>query len=264
MFRAVHKIADHALFTAHSKKVNPWLIGYALFTTLNSILRSTGIIFVLQYVGYGVYVHFKGVPSPISLALGIALHPDLGHLFGLGLVSGSLSFGGAFTAIPFIQAEAVLRGGWLPQQDFLDCIAIGNIVPSLLVIFATFLGFQGGNVYGWIGYAFAGAVVINIGMFFPCFLFVIAGHHLLEQLVRNKFFAALFDGVSGSVHQLFLFNITTNQSQQQQQLQQRAGQDALAAVIFMFALAVLYKFTNKYTIFVLVFMGAVAGQFLFV
>ncbi|KAG8812978.1 hypothetical protein FRC17_001727 [Serendipita sp. 399] len=278
MFRAVHKIADHALFTAHNKKKS--ILGWSVTrSSLHSTahFESTGIILVLQYVGYGVYIHFKGVPSPISLALVIALHPDLGHLFGLGLVSSSLSFGGAFTAIPFIQAEAVLRGGWLPQQDFLDCIAIENIVPSPLVIFATFVGLQRGNVYGGIGYAFAGAVLITIGMFFPCFLFVIAGHHLLERLVRNKFFAALFDGVCGSVvgviaivaFQLLSASInssysTPQQNQTQQQLQQRAGHDALAAVIFMLALAVLYKFTNKYTILVLVFLGAVAGQFLFV
>jgi ABC-type nitrate/sulfonate/bicarbonate transport system permease component len=144
------------------------------------------LLFALQYVGYGLYVHFKGIPSPLSIALGIAPKPDAGHLLGLGLVAGSLSFGGAFTAIPFIQAEAVVRGGWMPQQVFIDCIAIGNIIPAPLVIFATFVGFQGGNVYGGLGYAFAGAVVITVGMFFPCFLFVIAGHHLLERLVRNK------------------------------------------------------------------------------
>ncbi len=37
-----------------------------------------------------------------------------------------------------------------------------------------------------------------------------------------------------------------------------------AAVLYMLALAVLYKFTNKYTSLLLVIMGAVAGQFLFV
>ena len=36
------------------------------------------------------------------------------------------------------------------------------------------------------GTAFAGAIIITIGMFFPCFVFTIAGHHLLEKLVHNK------------------------------------------------------------------------------
>jgi xanthine/uracil permease len=43
-----------------------------------------------------------------------------------------------------------------------------------------------------------------------------------------------------------------------------ASQNALAAVIFVFALAVQYTFTNRYTVILLVLVGAVAGQFLFV
>ena len=144
------------------------------------------LLFILQYVGYAVYVVFRGVPSPVSLALGIARTPDAAHLFVLGIVAGSLSFGGAYTAIPFVQAEAVVLGAWLPQQVFIDCIAISNILPAPLVIFATFVGFQGGYVHGGIGYAFLGATVITLGIFFPCFLFTIAGHHALERLVHNK------------------------------------------------------------------------------
>jgi hypothetical protein len=146
-----------------------------------------GVLFVLQYVGYALYVVFKGVPSPVSLALGIAKTPSMINLFVLGLVAGSLSFGGAYTAIPFVQVDAVLMGAWLPQSVFIDGIAIGNILPAPLVIFATFVGFQGAYLAdGSLGNAFAGAVIITLGMFFPCFLFTIAGHELLEKLVRNK------------------------------------------------------------------------------
>lgn len=143
-------------------------------------------LFVLQYVGYALYVLFHGVPSPVSLALGIARTPSLINLFVLGLVAGTLSFGGAYTAIPFVQVEAVLMGAWLPQSVFIDGIAIGNILPAPLVIFATFVGFQGAYSDGSLGHAFAGAIIITLGMFFPCFLFTIAGHELLEKLVRNK------------------------------------------------------------------------------
>jgi chromate transport protein ChrA len=58
-------------------------------------------------------------------------------------VAGALSFGGAYTAIPFVQVKAVLMWGWLPQSVSIDAIAIGNILPPPLVIFATFVGFQG-------------------------------------------------------------------------------------------------------------------------
>lgn len=143
-------------------------------------------LFVLQYVGYALYVVFRGMPSPVSLAIGLARTPSLINLFVLGLVAGTLSFGGAYTAIPFVQVEAVLLGAWLPQSTFIDAIAIGNILPAPLVIFATFVGFQGAYIDGSIGNAFAGAIIITLGMFFPCFVFTIAGHDLLEKVVRNK------------------------------------------------------------------------------
>ena len=143
-------------------------------------------LFVTQYVGFALYVIYKSFPSPVSFALGIAPTPDQPHLLALGLVAGSLSFGGAYTSIPVIQAEAVVLGGWLPQRVFIDGIAIGNVLPAPLVIFATFVGFQGGYTYGGLGSAFAGAVLITLGMWMPCFIFTIAGHELLEKLVRNK------------------------------------------------------------------------------
>lgn len=41
-------------------------------------------------------------------------------------------------------------------------------------------------------------------------------------------------------------------------------ESALAAVLYVVALAGLYKFTNKYTPLLLIAVGAIAGQFLFV
>ena len=44
----------------------------------------------------------------------------------------------------------------------------------------------------------------------------------------------------------------------------RTSDSATAAVLYLIALGVLYKFTNKYTALLLLAGGAVAGQFLFV
>jgi hypothetical protein len=225
ILKAVHKIADHSVVSQKTKKIDVFLVIAAICTAVNGALRinmyvhvlnsiylhsqylysfislgfygvfyslttrrlwtPAAILWIMQYVGFALFVVFRGFPSPVSLALGIATTPSLINLFVLGLVAGSLSFGGAYTAIPFVQVEAVLKGGWLPQNVFIDCIAIGNILPAPLVIFATFIGFHGG-LKGGLGSAFAGAIIITLGMFFPCFLFTIAGHSLLEKLVQNK------------------------------------------------------------------------------
>jgi hypothetical protein len=196
MYRRQHGFAHQyvSIDIHHSRKlklsgyrfISLGLYGLIYMFVVRRLWIPAGILFILQYAVYAIYVAFRGVPSPVSLALGIAKTPSLINLFVLGLVAGTLSFGGAYTAIPFIQVEAVLKGAWLPQRVFIDCIAIGNVLPAPLVIFATFVGFQGGNLDGGLGNAFAGAVVITIGMFFPCFLFTIAGHSLLEKLVHNK------------------------------------------------------------------------------
>ncbi|KAK0741592.1 chromate transporter [Apiosordaria backusii] len=298
ILRATHKIADHSVRKHDTKKTDPFLIMAAICTAINMALRinifiSLGLygviytfiarrlwipaatLFILQYVGFALYVVFRGVPSPVSLALGIAKTPSLINLFVLGLVAGTLSFGGAYTAIPFVQVEAVLMGAWLPQSVFIDGIAIGNILPAPLVIFATFVGFQGAYLDGSIGNAFAGAVVITLGMFFPCFLFTIAGHELLEKLVRNKFLASFFDGLCGAVigviaviaMQILKASVEGALDRVKEKPLGEAitatAQVGPAAVLYMLALVVLYKFTNKYTALLLVIMGAVAGQFLF-
>ncbi|KAK3897995.1 chromate transporter-domain-containing protein [Staphylotrichum tortipilum] len=300
ILRATHKIAEHCVRKHDTKKVDPFLVIAAVCTAINCALRlnifislglygllymlvarrlfiPAGALFILQYVGYTLYVVFRGVPSPVSLALGVARTPSLINLFVLGLVSGTLSFGGAYTAIPFVQVEAVLLGGWLPQSVFIDGIAVGNILPAPLVIFATFVGFQGAYLEsGQVGSGFAGAVVITLGMFFPCFVFTIAGHELLEKLVRNQFLASFFDGLCGSVigviatiaAQILKASVEGTLDKVKDKTLAQAvaatGQVGPAAVQYVLALAVLYKFTNKYAPLFLVIAGAVAGQFLFV
>src|ERR1700731_3756423 len=116
----------YAVDAFHFCSLDRRFISLGLYGLINMAIARryfpvAGLLFVLQYVVYGIYVHFKGVPSPISLALGIARTPDLAHLFVLSLVAGSLSFGGAYVAIPFVHAEAVLRGRWMPEQVFIDC-----------------------------------------------------------------------------------------------------------------------------------------------
>ncbi|KAF2477485.1 chromate transporter [Lindgomyces ingoldianus] len=299
IFRATHKIADHSLHKPESKKTDPFLVIIAICTMINSALRlnilislalygviytlisrrlwiPAAILFLAQYIGYTLYVIFHGIPSPVSLALGIAPTPSLLHLFLLGLVAGTLSFGGAYTAIPFIQVEAVLKGGWLSQRVFIDCIAIGNVLPAPLVIFATFVGFQGGMKDGGLGVAFAGAVIITLGMFFPCFVFTIAGHKVLEKLVYNKFLAPFFTGLCASVIGVIAviafqilkpaiegsmesFSIVPTEH-----AIQKASESGIAAVLYAVSLGVLYKFSGKWVVVVMVVVAAVSGQFLFI
>ncbi|KAF9113967.1 hypothetical protein BGX27_000430 [Mortierella sp. AM989] len=299
VLKAVFKIGEHAFISSKTKKFNNVLFFLAILGALQSALRinyfitlgvfgifynlwsrgwkwAAGVIMLLNYVGYAIYVVFKGVPSPTSLALGIATVPDMPHLLALGLVAGSLSFGGAYTAIPFVQAEAVILGGWLTNRVFLDGIALGNIIPAPLVIFATFVGFQGGNTYGGLGYAFSGSVLMTLGMFLPCFLFTIAGHSVLERICKNETMASFFDGITGSVVGIIAITALDilkasvihlpkpGEVLDSASLITLAARNTISAVIFILTFSILNSVKHQYLSILLIVVAAIAGQFLFV
>lgn len=106
-------------------------------------------------------------------------------LFVAGLKGGLLTFGGAYTAIPYVRADTVGRG-WISDGAFLDGIALAGVLPAPLVIFATFAGYVVGGP--------AGALAITAGMFLPAFAFSLLLFERLEAVVENP---ALHDGLAG-------------------------------------------------------------------
>ncbi len=101
-----------------------------------------------------------------------------GELFGHGLVAGLVTFGGAYTALPYVSSIAAGEGGWMTQQACLDGIAIASVLPAPLVIFGTFVGYQGGGP--------AGALAFTAGIFLPAFSFTFVGFGFFERLVAWK------------------------------------------------------------------------------
>lgn len=117
--------------------------------------------------------------------------PGLSALFGSGLQAGALTFGGAYTAIPFLQADATGPDGWMTLRQFLDGLAVGGVMPAPLVIFSTWVGWAGGGL--------PGALLMTLGMFLPAFTFPLLLHDRLERLVRLPRLHALLDGVTAAV-----------------------------------------------------------------
>lgn len=110
-------------------------------------------------------------------------------LFVAGLKGGLLTFGGAYTAIPYVRADTVGRG-WLSDAQFLDGVAFANVIPAPLVIFATFAGYIAGGP--------AGAVAITAGVFLPAFAFSLIFYERLEALVDNPRLHRFLDGVAAA------------------------------------------------------------------
>lgn len=113
----------------------------------------------------------------------------LAALFLAGLKGGLLTFGGAYTAIPYVRADTVGRG-WLSDAQFLDGVALANVLPAPLVIFATFAGYVAGGPWG--------AAAITAGMFLPAFAFSLIFFERLEAVVDNPRLHRLLDGAAAA------------------------------------------------------------------
>lgn len=142
----------------------------------------------------GAAAHFL-LPSDVRVSA--ALSPEGGvtqvallALFTAGLKGGLLTFGGAYTAIPYVRADTVGQG-WLSDGQFLDGVAIANVLPAPLVIFATFAGYKAAGV--------PGALAITAGMFLPAFAFSMIFFERLEALVDNARLHRTLDGVAAAV-----------------------------------------------------------------
>jgi chromate transporter len=208
--RAVHRIGSHALHE------NTWLWGIALMAGLAQLLKvnflitllTAGLIYTLAqrkqkglalmigagFLGFLAYFGLTGLGilagSPdITAASTKAV--SLLTLFWSGLKSGLLTFGGAYTVIPFLQRDAVEVGQWMTNAQFLDGLALSGLLPAPLIIFSSFVGYIGGGPLG--------AVVITLAIFAPAFAFTMIGHDYLERLVNNQSAHAFLDGVTAGV-----------------------------------------------------------------
>jgi len=191
--RAVHRIGAHAI-TDH------WLWGIAIGSAAAS-LAGVHFLVALPLAG-GAYALLRRRPLPSAHAFFLlspafaapaaaALFPSLPALFGYGLRSGLLTFGGAYTVIPFLQHDAVVAGGWMTNAQFLDGLALSGIIPAPLIIFSTFVGYLGGGL--------AGAVTMTAGIFLPAFAFTLIGHAYIEKLIGQQGIHAFLDGVAAGV-----------------------------------------------------------------
>lgn len=171
---------------------------------------------------------------------------SLWQLFVSGFKAGMLTFGGAYTVIPFLQQDAVADGAWMTNAQFLDGLALSSLLPAPLIIFATFVGYLGGGA--------AGAVVLTIGIFLPAFAFTILAHDQLERTVSQPRIREFLEGVTAGVVGLIAGTTLA--------LMMVSIVSIPTAVIFAVALAALFYFKAKLVIPLVIAGAALAGYVL--
>ena len=135
-------------------------------------------------------------PLPLALVFPALTLGGLGALALLSAKVGLLTFGGAYTAIPFLREGAVEQHGWITDDQFLDALALSGMVPGPLIAVGTFVGYQAAGL--------AGALLATVVIFAPAFAFTLLGGAHLERLVENARLHAFLLGVTAAVVGLIL------------------------------------------------------------
>lgn len=212
-----------------------WVLAASLALVLvAAALLAAGSAADAQATGDGPLVLGAGAPSVLGL-------------FGSGLRTGLLTFGGAYTAIPFLLHDATGPGGWMTRAQFLDGVALGGVLPAPLIIFATFVGY--------IGRGPLGALSLTAGIFLPAFGFTLLGHEHLERVMNHPRLQRFLAGVTAGV--VGLIGATTLT------LAPACVPEVRSWVIFAAGLVVLYRWRAPLATAVVVALGGAAGWLLF-
>ncbi|HEU4820139.1 MAG TPA: chromate efflux transporter [Qipengyuania sp.] len=197
--RAIPKIGKHiltsrALWSFAALALAATLAGVPFWVPLIAAGLAYALVredfWAVVVVAASVLAAMQLLPETTSnLTTAAAGKATLAALFLTGLKGGLLTFGGAYTAIPYVRADTVGRG-WLSDAQFLDGVAFANVIPAPLVIFATFAGYVAGGPWG--------ATAITAGMFLPAFAFSMIFFERLEAIVDNPRLHRLLDGMAAA------------------------------------------------------------------
>ena len=212
-----------------------------------ALTALTPVSFVLVLAGAGLaYWLWRAAGPPGQAARPFAFEPFVAvgvvaavatvsltaDLFLEGLKAGLLTFGGAYTVIPFLQESSVEARGWLTEDEFLDGLALGGVLPAPLIIFSTFVGYVTGGL--------AGGLAMTLGIFLPAFVFPIFFHRALVSASESRRLRPFLLGVAAGVIGL-IAAVTI-------EIVEVGVVDVPTAILALGAFAVLYRFQAKLTV----------------
>jgi chromate transporter len=121
---------------------------------------------------------------------GVATSSTLLKLFVFFAQAGAIVFGSGLAIVPFMHGGVVDDHHWLTDQQFLDAVAVAMITPGPVVITVAFIGYL---VAGPLG-----ATAAALGVFLPCYLFVVIPAPFYRRIADNRRIKAFVDGVTAA------------------------------------------------------------------
>ncbi len=105
--------------------------------------------------------------------------------------AGAVVFGSGLAIVPFLLHGGVVNDfHWLDERQFLDAVAVAMITPGPVVITVGFIGYLVAGL--------AGALIAALGVFLPCYLFVIIPAPYFRRWARVPQVKSFVDGVTAA------------------------------------------------------------------
>jgi chromate transporter len=131
--------------------------------------------------------------APVWLVTGLhgpAASDVLWRIWWFFAEAGAFVFGSGLAIVPFLYGGVVDRFHWLTDRQFLDAVAVAMITPGPVVITTAFIGYL---VAGPLG-----ATAAALGVFLPCYLFVIIPAPYFRRFAGNVAVKAFVEGVTAA------------------------------------------------------------------
>ncbi len=208
-------------------------LAYELWTTAGSRMGGAASFSIAPF-------------TALSLVVGAVTLSLTAEIFLEGLKAGLLTFGGAYTVVPFLQDTAVDSQGWLTNAEFLDGLALGGILPAPMIIFSTFVGYLAGGL--------GGGLAMTFGIFLPAFVFPIFFHRWLVAVAENPRIRPFLLGVAAGV--IGLIGAVTVE------ILEESVVDIPTALLAVGAFVALYRFQAKLTVLFVVLGCGLIGLLL--
>ena len=140
----------------------------------------------------GALLPLGAAPLTLAVAAAPALPswPLVGRIALYFAEAGSFVFGSGLAIVPFMHGGVVSQFHWLTERQFLDAVAVAMITPGPVVITVAFIGYL---VAGPMG-----ASAASLGVFLPCYLFVIIPAPYFRRFADNPRVKAFVDGVTAA------------------------------------------------------------------
>lgn len=132
------------------------------------------------------------VPWPLlTSGLGHAASSEtLWRILWYFAAAGAFVFGSGLAIVPFLHGGVVNDLHWLNEQQFLDAVAVAMITPGPVVITVAFIGYLVAGP--------AGAALAALGVFLPCYLFVVIPASYFRRSIGSPAVRAFVEGVTAA------------------------------------------------------------------